>query len=155
MYAFRDLFIGGIAVLSMAAIPAGSIAKGMPDTVDLDSMVNLYEKVEFNHANHVMFVNDCAVCHHQTTGTPVRDPNCSRCHSKTEAGPIVACRKCHDARPFSAAALKGRNKSAYHMDRLGLKGAYHQNCTPCHSKMGGPTGCQDCHKRKKTGDAIQ
>jgi hypothetical protein len=37
---------------------------------------------------------------------------------------------------------------------LGLKGAYHLNCTGCHTKMGGPTGCLDCHPRTKKGDAF-
>ncbi len=155
MYAIRNWLMGGMAVLSLTGIPDGSLAGNLPDTVDLDSMANLYEKVKFSHANHVMFVNDCAACHHHTTGTPVRDPDCARCHRKSEAVPVVACKRCHEARPFSAAALRERNKAAYHLDRLGLKGAYHQNCTECHNKMGGPTGCQDCHKRKKSGDAIQ
>jgi len=154
MYAVRNWLIGGIAILAMTMVPADSRAKSIPDSIKLDSLVNLYERVDFNHAKHITIVKDCAECHHHTTGTLVQDADCVRCHKNSGATPVVACKGCHAAQPFSAAALREKNRTAYHMDKLGLKGAYHQNCTGCHSKMGGPTGCQDCHARKKQGDAF-
>lgn len=154
MYAVRNWLIGGIAILTLTLAPADSRAKSIPDSIKLDSLVNLYERVDFNHAKHITIVKDCAECHHHTTGTLVQDADCVRCHKNSGATPVVACKGCHAAQPFSAAALREKNRTAYHMDKLGLKGAYHQNCTGCHSKMGGPTGCQDCHARKKQGDAF-
>ena len=119
-------------------------------------MVQLYEKVDFNHSKHVTVVKDCAECHHHTTGTLIEDPNCVRCHQNSGATAVVSCKGCHKAQPFSAEALreKGKNTKTYHIDKVGLKAAYHQSCMGCHAKAGGPTGCQDCHVRKKTGDAF-
>jgi hypothetical protein len=154
MYAFRNWLISGITFLTMLTAPTGSLAGNMPDSIDLGSLENLYGKVKFNHAAHVTLAGDCSVCHHHTTGTPVQDANCVRCHKNSGATAVVACKGCHDAHPFSAASLLNKSKTAYHTDRLGLKGAYHQNCTGCHSKMGGPTGCRDCHERTKGGDAF-
>jgi hypothetical protein len=141
-------------MLALIASPADSRAKDIPDSIDLGSLANLYGKVKFNHAKHIMLVKDCAECHHHTTGTLVQDADCVRCHKNSGATAVVACKGCHEAQPFSAAALREKSKTAYHTDRLGLKGAYHQSCTGCHRRMGGPTGCQDCHARNKRGDAF-
>lgn len=154
MYAVRNWLIGGVAILVMTISPVDSRAKNIPDSIDLGSLANLYEKVVFNHARHIEVVKDCAECHHHTTGTLVQDADCVRCHKNSGATPVVACKGCHEAQPFSAAALRDKNKTAYHTDKLSLKGAYHQSCTGCHAKMGGPTGCQDCHARNKQGDAF-
>lgn len=154
MYAVRNLLIGGAAILAMAMAPADSRAQKIPDSIDLGSLANLYENVKFNHARHISLIKDCAECHHHTTGTLTQNPDCMKCHKNSGATASVACRSCHFAQPFSAAALRQKDKTAYHNDIMGLKGAYHQNCTGCHSKMGGPTGCQDCHARKKQGDAF-
>ena len=102
-----------------------------------------------------MLVKDCAECHHHTTGTLVQDANCVRCHKNSGA---TASRGLQGL-PLRPAVLRRgpagkETRHAYHMDKSGLKGAYHQNCMGCHSKMGGPTGCQDCHARKKAGDAF-
>lgn len=154
MYAVRNWLIWGIFMLVLIMSPADSRAKTMPDTLELDALVNLYEKVHFNHAKHIMLVKDCAECHHHTAGTLTQNPNCVRCHKNSGATASVACRSCHLAQPFSAAVLREKSKTAYHNDIPGLKGAYHQACTGCHQKMGGPTGCQDCHPRNKGGDAF-
>jgi hypothetical protein len=154
MYAVRNWLFGGVFMLVLIASPAGSRAKEIPDSISLGSLANLYEKVDFNHAKHIMLVKDCAECHHHTTGTLTQNPDCVRCHKNSGATAVVACKDCHKAQPFSGAALREKSKTAYHDDILGLKGAYHQNCTGCHRRMGGPTGCQDCHVRNKKGDAF-
>ncbi|HTY21013.1 MAG TPA: cytochrome c3 family protein [Geobacteraceae bacterium] len=154
MYAVRNWLIGVVFMVALIASPAFSGAKTAPDTVELNSLVNLYEKVHFNHAKHISIVKDCADCHHHTAGTLAQNPNCVKCHKNSGATANVACRSCHLVQPFSAAALRQKDRSAYHNDILGLKGAYHQACSGCHQKMGGPTGCQDCHARKKGGDAF-
>ncbi|HTP63894.1 MAG TPA: cytochrome c3 family protein [Geobacteraceae bacterium] len=143
-----------MAILVLIAASSGAGAKGLPDTIELGSIANLYEKVKFDHAGHIKLIKDCAECHHHTTGTLTQNPNCVKCHGNSGATASVACRSCHFAQPFSAAALRQKDKNAYHNDIMGLKGAYHQACTGCHNKMGGPTGCQDCHARTKEGDAF-
>lgn len=154
MFEARLRIIGILAALLMTAMPSSLTAGGMPDSVVLDSLADLYEKVTFDHARHATIVENCADCHHHTTGAAGTDPNCARCHRNASVSGIVACRGCHEARPFSAASMRQQGKTAYHTDRLGLKGAYHQGCTGCHERMGGPTGCQDCHTRKKRGDVF-
>ena len=156
MYAVRNWLIAGCVMLALASAPADSRAENMPDSITLDSLVQLYEKVDFNHKMHIAVVKDCADCHHHTTGTLIEDANCVRCHRNSGATAVVACKGCHQAQPFSAEALreKGRNLKLYHVDKVGLKAAYHQNCMGCHDKTGGPTGCQDCHVRNKAGDAF-
>lgn len=154
MNAVRIRLIAGLFMLALIAAPAESRAKNIPDTIELDALVNLYGKVQFNHAGHIALVKDCADCHHHTTGTLVQNPNCVKCHKNSGATASVACRSCHFAQPFSAQALRQKDRKAYHNDIMGLKGAYHQGCTGCHVKMGGPTGCQDCHTRTREGDAF-
>ena len=156
MNAVTHWLIGGVLLMALTTASADSRAKNMPDSINLDSMEHLYEKVIFNHAGHIRLIKDCAVCHHHTTGTLVEDTNCVRCHNNSGATSVVTCKGCHSAQPFSAETIR-KNRSnlrTYHNDKLGLKGAYHQNCTGCHAKNGGPTGCQDCHPRKKEGDAF-
>ena len=154
MYAVRCWIIGGFVMLALTTAPAVSRAGNVPDSINLDSLVQLYEKVQFNHAGHIRLVQDCAECHHHTTGTLVEDANCVRCHKNSGATAVVACKGCHAAQTFSAAALREKDKNSYHMDKLGLKGAYHRNCMGCHRKSGGPTGCQDCHALKQAGQAF-
>ncbi len=154
MYAVRNWLIGVLAMLALAAVQADCHAKNIPETIELGSLANLYEKVNFHHARHIMLIKDCAECHHHTTGTLNQNPNCIRCHKNSGATASVACRDCHSAQPFSAEGLRAKKKTAYHADLPGLKGAYHQSCSGCHGKMGGPTGCRECHARNKKGDAF-
>ncbi len=127
MYAVRNWLIGGVFMLALIMSPADSRAKATPDTLELDALVNLYEKVHFNHGKHIMLVKDCAECHHHTTGTLAQNPDCVKCHKNSGATASVACRSCHFVQPFSAAALRQKDKTAYHNDIMGLKGAYHQS----------------------------
>jgi hypothetical protein len=155
MYSVRSWLIALGIMLALTMAPQDSRAKAMPDAIALDSMVQLFEKVNFNHAKHIGLVKDCAECHHHTTGTLVEDPNCVRCHKNSGATAVVACRGCHSAQPFSARTVNENTaKTLYHNDKPGLKGAYHQSCLGCHAKSGGPTGCEDCHRRNRTGDAL-
>jgi hypothetical protein len=154
MFAFRKWVIGGFALLALISFPVSSHAQSIPDSIELGSLENLYQKVNFKHARHITLIKDCADCHHHTAGTLNQNPDCVKCHKNSGGTASVACRSCHLIQSFSAAALRQKDRKAYHNDILGLKGAYHQACAGCHGKMGGPTGCQDCHKRKKSGDAF-
>ena len=156
MYSVRNWLVSGGIALALATAPTiCQAAKNVPDSIALDALVRLYEKVNFNHAKHIQIVKDCAECHHHTTGTLVADPNCVRCHKNSGATTATACRGCHAVQPFSVEAIRDKaNNKVYHTDKPGLKGAYHQICMGCHAKNGGPTGCQECHPRNKAGDAF-
>lgn len=144
----------GVLVLLTSGVCRGS---GIPDRITISSIQNYYAAVEFNHADHINTLRDCGLCHHHTTGVQVTDPNCVRCHKNSSAQPVVSCKGCHQAEPFTSETInreKVQNPPLYHLDKPGLKGAYHLSCLGCHQKMSGPTGCQDCHTRNESGDAM-
>ena len=136
---------------SVAAAPTGG-----PDQVTLDRLSSLFDGVNFNHAAHVEIAGDCATCHHHTTGDGAGGERCGRCHAQSPKSAVVACRDCHVADPFTAAQLerKADDRYQYHVDKPGLKAAYHWNCLGCHEDSGGPTGCEDCHTRNAAGNQF-
>lgn len=156
MYATCKRVLGGIFVAALALAAAPVAAQPLPDSVLLDSLVNHYEAVRFDHASHVEMTESCAECHHHGTGAPVVDANCARCHSDSKQVAVVGCAQCHPREPFSAEYLnqQGRDLTLYHRDKPGLKAAFHQNCLGCHEQVGAPVGCQDCHRRTLEGDAF-
>lgn len=127
-----------------------------PDTIVIDTLAQLFEPVSFDHDMHVEIANSCATCHHHTTGTPVEDTNCARCHANSGPTAEVACQDCHAAKRFEADYLNklDEDNTIYHVDKVGLKGAYHIRCMNCHEEMGAPNGCQDCHTRTGAGDKF-
>jgi hypothetical protein len=127
-----------------------------PDMVVIDTLAQLFEPVSFDHAMHVEVADSCATCHHHTTGTPVEDANCGRCHANSGPTKEIACHDCHAAKRFEADYLNklDEDNSIYHVDKVGLKGAYHIRCMNCHEKMGAPKGCQDCHPINEAGDKF-
>lgn len=129
-------------------------AADAPETVEISSLARLYGVVAFNHAMHTEIAS-CEQCHHHTTGSEVTNPNCHRCHATSGEAATVACKDCHSAEPFSQGELgKLDNPQLYHIDKPGLKAAYHLNCVGCHQQMGGPTGCQDCHTMTEAGEKM-
>jgi len=155
MHAVCSWLTVGLIALALH-FPQVSGAAALPERITLDSLEKLYSKVDFDHASHIKMIKDCGVCHHHTTGTLVNDANCIRCHKNSSATQQVACKSCHSVNPFTAETMqaKGQDPTVYHNDKPGLKGAYHQACLGCHTRMKGPTGCQDCHARKPEGDAL-
>ncbi|UCF30387.1 MAG: cytochrome c3 family protein [bacterium] len=148
-----------VSVLAMIFTSPGMSRSGdtrMPSLVVIDALSHLFDAAEFDHDLHLDFAESCSECHHHTTGTDVTDGRCLPCHDGSEALDTVACGKCHVAQPFSAEYLRKRQVegSFYHIDKPGLKAAYHLNCLQCHMEMGGPEGCQDCHTRNETGEAF-
>jgi hypothetical protein len=154
----RKKTLVGMAALMLLAAPlaAQSWAGDGPGTVELGSLANHYSAVTFDHAMHTGVAPSCAECHHHTTGLAPIDPNCARCHEAGAGAKSVACKDCHSDKRFSAEDLAktGGNPQLHHKGKPGLKGAYHQKCLGCHTTMGGPTGCQDCHTRNDKGDAF-
>ena len=146
-----------LAVL-VVSLPFSGLARNLdlPDTVILDKLVNLYQGAEFDHELHTEIADDCTLCHHHSVGIPTTNEKCARCHSSEEVLTTVACMDCHAIEPFSALYLseKEDNKDVYHIDKPGLKAAYHLSCLNCHIEMGGPEGCEDCHERTEQGNAF-
>lgn len=146
--------IGLIAILVASA--GYGAAMDSPDAVELNSLSNLYEGVHFDHLLHVD-VASCGTCHHHTAGTPTVNQNCIRCHKNSDSAGEVACAACHPVNPCDPETREVMKPEAqrYHLERTGLKRAYHRNCLGCHYEEGAPTGCGDCHVKKGTGeDAV-
>lgn len=154
----RKLVFGLAAVtlsasLTMLVQPGWTMsADDAPESVEINILSKLYGEVSFDHALHVP-MTECSNCHHHTTGTGPGAPTCARCHDGTEEGETVSCSDCHAAEPFTPENLKiMENPEIFHVDKPGLKGAYHINCFGCHEEEGGPTGCQDCHTMTEAGE---
>lgn len=145
---------GVIVILLMNSLPSTALGITVPDNITLHSQSKLYEPFVFPHARHVILVKECSNCHHHTTGTLHEDPNCIKCHRNSGETKIVSCRGCHLPDPFSAVAIKEKNRKIYHLDKPSLKAAMHRNCIDCHEKLKGPTGCRDCHLYTKEGKAF-
>lgn len=150
-----------IAALSLGAVslsyPATAQTAAVPDSITLNENGKLFQPFSFDHAAHIQMMKDCAGCHHHTTGTLVLDPNCAKCHQNSSPTAVVSCKGCHSSSPFSPETLAATHadNQRYHKDKMGLKGAMHQNCIGCHSKEGaGPVGCQECHARTPAGEAF-
>lgn len=153
----KYLLGGTVTMLTSLFIFQNSMAMEGPDSVEINSLAQLYEPVAFNHVMHVDVAgDDCATCHHHATGTPVTDSRCKKCHANSGPTDEVACQACHSAKRFEAEYLQqlDENKTIHHDDKVGLKAAYHLKCMGCHQEVGAPNGCQDCHARTDAGDKI-
>jgi len=143
------------AVLLLAGtLPTPGLARDQfdaPETVTIDALAHLYRPVEFSHKRHAKLAR-CKDCHHHTTGHQDMDPNCVRCHAHSPEASIVSCKDCHTKKQFypEQVAAAG-NPNLYHIDKPGLKGAYHLNCVPCHAKKNAPSHCEGCHALTDTG----
>lgn len=151
--------LGAVAALLLCFPASGTIAVAGdgPDEVTIDLLAQHYEPVEFPHAMHEEVVDgECAVCHHHTLGTGVVDESCAECHAESGATDEISCQECHAAKRFDAEYLKQLSEDTplHHIDRLGLKAAYHTRCLNCHAEMEVATGCQDCHMRTEAGDKF-
>jgi hypothetical protein len=154
MHACTKSLFTTIALVTILVASAGySSATDGPDAVKLDSLSNIYEGVNFDHLLHVD-VAACGTCHHHTLGTPTVNQDCLRCHKNS--GPVdeVACTGCHPSNPCNPETREVMKPEAqrYHLERTGLKRAYHRNCLGCHYEQGAPTGCEDCHVKKGDGE---
>lgn len=150
----RGKLIGLAAIIAMAS-PFTQPLNAVGEVFELSSLSNLYEGVSFDHDMHIEAASDnCAACHHHTAGTPTQDPNCIPCHKNSGEAESAACSSCHEAEPFTSANLEKTANTPYlhHKEKPGLMAALHQNCLGCHSEVGGPLGCQDCHTMTDKGE---
>ena len=143
-----------VAALLAATMPAHGLAMDQydaPETITIDSLTNLYEPVRFSHVRHARMAR-CKDCHHHTTGHQDMDPNCIRCHAHSPEASVVSCKDCHTSKQFYPEQVTAAgNPNLYHIDKPGLKGAYHLNCIPCHAKMNVPSHCEACHAMTEAG----
>ncbi len=141
------LTVSAALLLVVAAYPTGASDVSGPGTVVLDSLVDLYGPVTFNHSMHAAyFASSCGDCHHQHGG--YESQPCKGCHSldaadfkKTVVQSFLSCQSCHGETNPSAPGMPG------------LKVAYHKQCFECHRGMGNvgksPAGCtEQCHARR-------
>lgn len=149
-----------LAILLLLMCPVWTVTAravdAPPTEVRIDILSQDYAAVDFDHAGHVGMIGDCAECHHHTAGTPAKRPDCFRCHSGVGSSATASCKGCHPAQPFSSDYLREKDADLgrYHIDKPGLKAAYHRGCVGCHEGSGGPTGCLDCHERTDAGDRL-
>lgn len=144
------LLIGLVAPWTMLAMEA----EDAPEEVILDRLQSLFQPVVFDHLLHLDLAS-CADCHHHTTGGEAATENCSRCHRGGEEAEGVACIDCHPVDRFHSSYLQSlQDPLLYHIDKPGLKGAYHLGCLGCHLQSDGPVGCRDCHSINAEGRKL-
>lgn len=157
-------------VIAMVLLLAGScfapgISPGQyqyappPKEITIDYLSDWYGPVQYNHEKHAQRA-DCQDCHHHTTGPedserPFRkrvNPACLVCHEQSPPSETVSCKQCHTRQQFyPGEVVKSDNPVLYHIDRTGLKRAYHQACMPCHLEKRTHTSCDSCHALTEKG----
>ncbi len=133
--------------IAFCLVFTGSLYAGKaPSVAKLDTLVDKYEPVTFDHEKHTSIAGNCGTCHHQHENFGTLP--CKECHSVTPAmfkssvsNNFMACKNCH-------AAYDPANPKV-----PGLKTAYHQQCFQCHRGMAevgiSPAGCtMMCHGKK-------
>ena len=143
---------------TLLSIPAAFADDGAPPSatteahaarglVKLDSLVNKYKPVLFDHEKHTAMAGDCGTCHHQH-GNNASLP-CHECHGikastfkSSVTGSFMACKNCHGGYDPATPRMPG------------LKVAYHRQCFQCHRGMGdvgvNPKGCTVmCHDKRE------
>ncbi len=136
--------------------PEGYANLYMLDNEILNTATDFYEPVRFTHRTHdVVTDGNCGVCHHRFSMSEedrigenvkefhmdfdVRIANapCGSCHDMEDIY-VQKCSTCH----WLPGEPDDRN-------RLGLKGAYHQQCIGCHegqpNAQRAPVDCLSCH----------
>ena len=78
-------------VVALIVVGSTTMAADMPELVSLDTMVEYFDAVEFDHDMHSELGEDCSVCHHHTTGTGTADERCISCHANSDEFETVAC----------------------------------------------------------------
>jgi hypothetical protein len=118
----------------------------IPETVTIDIMADQYEAVGLPHRKIVRSLIErtrkstlARYFHRQTTSI------CLGCHHNgPSAGEYPKCAACHSI-----------SHQAVQLGKLGLKGAYHEQCMTCHQRMGIEkplsTDCMACHPKKRKG----
>jgi len=91
-----------------------------PKILVLNSLVNQYGAVHFNHKLHAEMAG--------------MNQGCATCHHYSPDGRISPCRECH-----------GGEGNPTNLGQPGLKGAFHRQCISCHREWSHDTDCRICH----------
>jgi hypothetical protein len=92
-----------------------------PDIVVINTLVEHYEAVTFDHAAHASM-------------SGMGGHNCSICHHENPDGQIECCCDCHPSEGVEGDA-----------EIIDLKSAYHRQCMFCHRDWSGEADCEICH----------
>ncbi len=122
----------------------------------LNSGTDYYEPVRFSHRTHDVNVgSDCSVCHHRVSDDPANrvGEDLKEMHASIDVRIGGACADCHtdlkEKRFQKCSACHGVSNEPDYPARIGLKGAYHQQCIGCHQKqpatVRAPIDCRSCH----------
>ena len=148
-----DILIGSALLFAVLTLVVGVLCRTpaaagghAPGVRVLNSLMDQYGPVRFDHEKHTAIAGSCAVCHHEhKEGGAFR---CKNCHALTPSAfkgsvkqGFAACRNCHGAADPAMPGIPG------------LKTAYHKQCFQCHRGMAGigsgPQGCTElCHTRR-------
>ncbi len=99
-----------------------------PDVIQIAKLSERYGPVVFSHKVHAEMsemAGGCDACHHYNT-----------------AGPVLACKKCHEPRA-----------TRENLAIPDLEAAYHRQCMQCHRQWNQTTGCYSCHLPKDSKDS--
>jgi len=156
MYDRKIMLIAGLVLGAMLFIISHyPSAADIPDILELDELGDIYEPVIFDHAMHVDMTS-CADCHHHTTGLPDENKRCLPCHRESDTADDITCTGCHPHYPGTAEKMRTlREMGLFHIDKTGLKRAYHLKCLGCHKEMDVPSDCEDCHPKKDDADKTE
>ncbi len=99
-----------------------------PTVIKIEKLADRYGPVVFSHKVHAQMSEmsgGCDACHHYNT-----------------AGPVLACKKCHEPRA-----------TRENLAIPDLEAAYHRQCVQCHRQWNQNTGCYSCHLPKESGNS--
>ena len=96
----------------------------------------------------------CATCHHFAAGESGIDKHCLLCHAQNKKLEEASCSSCHAGNEVNAVSISNSSATGreYHLEKTGLKRAYHLKCLGCHKEMDVVGGCEGCHPKNTSAD---
>lgn len=136
--------------------PEGYANLYMLDNAVLNTATDFYEPVRFTHRTHDLVTNgNCGVCHHRfsiddedRTGMSVKEFH-QELDIRIAGAPCASCHDMEDIYTQKCSTCHWLPGEPDDLNRLGLKGAYHQQCIGCHegepNAQKAPVDCLSCH----------
>ena len=161
------LSVGLVLLAGRFSFADPATTQSIPDVVNLNQLVNLYEPVPFDHKTHAKMAEmhtGCTTCHHRTPEPATRATTHPTTHTQADSSQIPACKSCHEISPRQgspqapheptspeAANESGSAQLAKEIElRMpNLKGAYHRQCLNCHKEWMHDNACIICHKPRQ------
>ncbi len=141
----RTLWITAITA-GLILLAAGIYAGTCPDIIPMKSEIIKKHRmgiVQFTHGKHLTAKPDghgiaCGECHHDKDHKPL--------NNLKPGDKVQKCTECHN-KPGKASPKTFKKPTKKDLEKYYV--AIHANCINCHKANGGPTGCKDCHPKKK------